>query len=156
DTWSSGRRYLSLASVLLTPGEAAQLKRLTRQFSGLLDLAVDGILADQDWWSSLAWPWPAIELARQEPPHPNRLASLYGRFDFLLDERSRVWQVIEYNADTPSGGREASGLEPAIAKLHPDARRLATGFAGRLIRTLTERLDHHPTPVHMVGVVSTH
>src|SRR5215471_17637485 len=123
DAWASGRRYLSLASICLTRAEATQLQTLTERFTHLLDAATTGILDDPDWWSTLAWPWPAIELARAEPPHPGRLASLYGRFDFLFD-RDRGWQVIEFNADTPSGGREVAGYEPAIARLHPQLRRL--------------------------------
>jgi glutathionylspermidine synthase len=155
DTWAGGRRYLSLASVCLTPAEAAQLRDVTVRFSGLLDTAVDGILEDPDWWSSLAWPWPAIELARQEPPHPGRQASLYGRFDCLLDERGD-WQVIEYNADTPSGGREATGLEPAVARLFPGLRRLTPRLRGQLLNALHTRIAQHPRPVDLIGVVSSH
>src|SRR6266571_8794842 len=151
DTWAGGRRYLSLAAVSLTGGEAKQLRDVTTQFSNLLDQAVNGILEDPNWWSALAWPWPAIELARQEPPQP----SLYGRFDCLLDERGD-WQIIEYNADTPSGGREASGLEPAIAKLYPHLRRLAPGLRSHLASAITSRIAQHPRPVHLVGVVSAH
>ncbi len=155
DTWAGGRRYLSLAAICLTPAEALQLRDVTVRFSGLLDQAVDGILEDPDWWSSLAWPWPAIELARQEPPHPGRQASLYGRFDCLLDERGD-WQVIEYNADTPSGGREATGLEPAVARLFPGLRRLTPRLRSQLLSTLRARIKQHPRPVHLVGVVSSH
>jgi len=151
DTWAGGRRYLSLAAICLTAAEAAQLRDVTVRFSTLLDQAVDGILQDPEWWSSLAWPWPAIELARQEPPRP----SLYGRFDCLLDERGD-WQVIEYNADTPSGGREASGLEPAIAKLFPKLRSLSPGLRSHLVSALTKRIAQHPRPVHLIGVVSSH
>lgn len=155
DTWAAGRRYLSLTGVCLSAREAHQLRELTRQFGPLLDRAVAGILADTDWWAALAWPWPAIEFARQEPCHPRGQASLYGRFDWLLD-RSGTWQVIEYNADTPSGGREASGLEPAIARLHPGLRPLAPPLDNRLARTLLERIHEHPRNVRLVGVVSTH
>ncbi len=155
DAWAGGRRYLSLATVCLTPAEAAQLRQVTGRFAGLLDRAVDGILHDPDWWSSLAWPWPAIELARQEPPHPGRQASLFGRFDCLLDQAGQ-WQVIEYNADTPSGGREASGLEPEIARLCPDLRRLSARLRSQLVRTFLTRIEQHPRPIRLVGVVSAH
>ncbi|MBV8716465.1 MAG: glutathionylspermidine synthase family protein, partial [Chloroflexi bacterium] len=111
DSWASGRRYLSLTTLCLTQREALQLGQVAERFGPLMDQAVSGILADTDWWAALAWPWPAIELARQEPAHPGSRASLFGRFDCLLDT-SGSWQVIEYNADTPSGGREVSGLEP--------------------------------------------
>src|SRR5207248_7974138 len=112
-------------------------------------------LADSDWWSALAWPWPAIELARQEPAHPDGFASLFGRFDCLLDAHGD-WQVIEYNADTPSGGREATGLEPAIARLHPRLGRIETHLAQRLTRTFTDRLARYARPVRLIGIVSSH
>ncbi|MBV9897276.1 MAG: glutathionylspermidine synthase family protein [Chloroflexi bacterium] len=155
DTWASGRRYLSLTTLCLTQQEALQLGQVAERFGPLMDQAVSGILADTDWWAALAWPWPAIELARQEPAHPGSRASLFGRFDCLLDT-SGSWQVIEYNADTPSGGREVSGLEPALARLHPRLRRLRHGLPSRLTRTIRERIDQYPRPVRCIGVVSTH
>jgi glutathionylspermidine synthase len=155
DTWAGGRRYLSLAAVALTPAESAQLREVTRTFSRLIDRAVDGMLADTDWWSALAWPWAAIELARQEQPHPGGHASLFGRFDCLLNGDG-VWQVIEYNADTPSGGREATGLEPVIARLHPGLRRMDPRLASRLAATLKTRTTSHAREVRLVGIVSTH
>ena len=79
DTWTSGRRYLSLAAVCLSRAEAEQLREVTRRFGPLMDRAVAGILADGDWWASLAWPWAAIELARQEPPHLHARTSIFGR-----------------------------------------------------------------------------
>jgi glutathionylspermidine synthase len=155
DTWSSGRRYLSLAAVSLSRAESEQLREVTRVFGPMMDRAVDGLLADSDWWAALAWPWAAIELARQEPPHPLGRASIFGRFDCLLDAAG-IWQVIEYNADTPSGGREASGLEPGVARLFPDLRRLFSRLAPRLAATVLERIRQHVRPVQLVGVVSTH
>jgi glutathionylspermidine synthase len=155
DTWAAGRRYLSLTCLALTGAEVGQLRALTQRFSRLIATAVDGILADPDWWSALAWPWPAIELARREPPHPGGLASLFGRFDYLLDSRGN-WQAIEYNADTPSGGREACGMEPAVARLVPSLRRIETHFADRLARALLDRIHANSRPVRLVGVVSMH
>jgi glutathionylspermidine synthase len=168
DTWAGGHRYLSLGAVVLTDEELAQLRHVTTAFSGLIDRAVDGILADPDWWSALAWPWPAIELARQEPPHPGGHASLYGRFDCLLASEGN-WQVIEYNADTPSGGREVTGLDPAVARLHPGLRRLDARLAYRLVAEVQQRVRAHTAalaaqphrrtrerPVRIIGVVSSH
>jgi glutathionylspermidine synthase len=155
DTWAAGHRYLSLTAVVLSTRELAQLRSVTRRFSALLTVAVERMLADADWWSALAWPWPAIELARQEPPHPGGHVSLYGRFDCLLDAEG-VWQVIEYNADTPSGGREVSGLEPAAARLQPGLRRIGYRLAPRLVNTLIARIRAHHRPVRSVGVVSSH
>jgi glutathionylspermidine synthase len=155
DAWAGGHRYLSLASVVLSASEAIQLRSLTVRFSALLDAAVDGILNEPDWWSSLAWPWPAIELARQEPAHPGRQATLFGRFDCLLDADG-TWRVVEYNADTPSGGREATGLEPALARLYAPRRGLSRGLPSLLVNTLRARIQRHATPVRLVGIVSSH
>jgi glutathionylspermidine synthase len=155
DAWAGGRRYLSLTSVVLSTGEVAQLRDVTVRFTDLLDTAVDGILQDSGWWSALAWPWPAIELARQEPPHPGRRVSLYGRFDCLLDENG-TWQVIEYNADTPSGGREGSGLEPALGRLYRPLRSVTGHLSTLLVDTLCERIRQWPQPVRRVGIVSSH
>jgi glutathionylspermidine synthase len=155
DSWATGRRYLSLVGVGLTEPETAQLRDVTVRFSRLLDVAVQGILDSTDWWSSLAWPWAAIELARQEPPHPGGLASLYGRFDCLLD-MTGSWRIIEYNSDTPSGGREATGLEPAVARLFPGVRPLNTRPRRQLVDTLLERMRSHARPVGLVGIVATH
>jgi glutathionylspermidine synthase len=155
DAWAGGHRYLSLTGVVLSSEELAQLRDVTERFSDLLDTAVDGILQDADWWSALTWPWPAIELARQEPPHPGRRVSLYGRFDCLLDEHG-TWQVIEYNADTPSGGREGAGLEPAVARLYPPLRGSSARLAGRLVRAVCQRISVWPRRVRRVGIVSSH
>jgi glutathionylspermidine synthase len=154
DAWAAGRRYLSLATLELSQSELEQLRAVAVRFGRLLDVAVVRILDDPDWWPDLAWPWPAIELARQEPAHPGLHTSLFGRFDCLLDGNGH-WQVIEYNADTPSGGRESSGFEPTIARLH-GLRAPSAGLARRLTATLCERIARHPRPVHMVGVVSAH
>jgi glutathionylspermidine synthase len=154
DVWAGGRRYLSLVALSLTASEAAQLREVTTRFGPLLDRAVDGILSDSDWWSGLAWPWAAIELAHQEPAHPGNV-SLFGRFDFLLNSAGN-WQVVEYNADTPSGGREATGLEPAVAALHPSLLRITDGLAEVLTATLLERVRQHNHRVVRVGIVSAH
>jgi glutathionylspermidine synthase len=148
---------VSLVALSLTSAEVAQLRQVTEQFAVLIDRAVDGILADPEWWSALAWPWPAIELARQEPRQPGSRghATLYGRFDCLLDTAGN-WQVVEYNADTPSGGREASGLEAGVARLHPGLRLLNGRLAHRLAVALTARIRAYSRPVGVVGVVSSH
>jgi glutathionylspermidine synthase len=155
DARAAGRRYLQLDALVLTSDEAKRLRLLTDALAPLLDRAVDGILEDPEWWSALAWPWPAIELARREPAHPGRMSSLFGRFDFLLDGQ-RGWQVIEYNADTPSGGREAAGLEPAIARLYSNVRTLRSDLPRQLTRALVDRVRAFAPRVSTVGVVSSH
>jgi glutathionylspermidine synthase len=161
DTRMFGWRYVSLNALVLTSGEVAQLRRLTERWAGLLDVGTQAVLNDPEWWSELAWPWPALELARQEPPHPGVQTTLFGRFDWLRDAERQTWQLVEYNADTPSGGRETESLEPAICRLHgcglsPLGRRLAP----MLGQALDARLRHWSAvrrrPTRLVGVVSSH
>jgi glutathionylspermidine synthase len=159
-----GWRYLSLNALVLTRAEADQLAYLTRHFGRLLDVASQAVLDDPDWWPELTWPWPAIELARQEPPHPDGHATLFGRFDWLLDAARHTWRLVEYNADTPSGGRETHGLEPAAWRLHGGRRRGLSPLGRRLAPLLARALDARlrawsaegRRPVRLVGVVSSH
>ncbi len=163
DTRARGWRYLSLDVLALSADETTRLRRLTERFGWLLDVATSRLLEDREWWGELAWPWPAIELARQEPAHPGGRATLYGRFDWLLDDRGE-WQLVEYNADTPSGGREVAGLEAPILRLHraahPTLSRLSARLERRLAAAILARLRHHERdtgrPVTLVGVVSAH
>ncbi|MBV9358674.1 MAG: glutathionylspermidine synthase family protein [Chloroflexi bacterium] len=166
DTRWHGRRYPSLNALLLSAPEAESLVELTRAFARLLPCAVDGLLEDPEWWPRLAWPRAAIELARQEPRSSHGAATHYGRFDWLLDTGSTPasWQLVECNADTPSGGREVSGLEPAILRLHGGGARgtrpLSRGLAGRLASVLVAevsafRRSRRPGTA-CVGVVSSH
>jgi glutathionylspermidine synthase len=72
--------------------------------------------------------------------------------------------LVEYNADTPSGGRELLGLEPSVWRLHGGAGAglapLGRGFAPRLVGAVAERLrawhSEHPEGPGVVGVVSSH
>ncbi len=158
DVRAHGWRYLSLNLLLLSPSEARSLAALTVRFGRLLDLATAGVLSDRAWWSELAWPWPAVELARQEPSHPGGRATLYGRFDWLLDEQGQ-WQLVEYNADTPSGGREVSGLEASVLRFHRRrapypvslSRRLPTVLANAIVGRVAGWSDRP-----RVGIVSSH
>jgi glutathionylspermidine synthase len=165
DTRMFGWRYVSLNALLLTPAEVAEMRQLTVRFGRLLTWATQGVLDDPDWWSELAWPWPAIELARQEPPHPGDSVTLYGRFDWLQDERNDRWQLVEYNADTPSGGREVQGLDPPILRLHrqasaPPLRRLGAHLPRQLVDAIQTRVSQFEQaqrrPVGTIGVVSSH
>jgi glutathionylspermidine synthase len=166
DTRWRGRRYPSLNALILSPEEAESLARLTRAFARLLPCAVDGLLADPEWWPRLAWPRAAIELARQEPRPSHGAATHFGRFDWLLDTTSTLpsWQLVECNADTPSGGREVSGLEPAMLRLHGGRTRgprpLSRGLARRLASVLVTEVNafrrSRRPPTARVGVVSSH
>ena len=160
DVTMHGWRYLSLNALVLTPSEADRLASLTKAFGPLLGWATRRLLEDPAWWGELAWPWPAIELARLEPDHADGLITTYGRFDWLMDEQGD-WQLVEFNSDTPSGGREVSGLEAAIVDLHAEPlRRLEPDLPGRLQSALKTRIvgweAESDRTVKRVGVVSSH
>lgn len=161
DTRLHGWRYLSLNALVLTPSEAAQLAELTPLFGRLLTRATHRLLEDPAWWADLSWPRPAIELARQEPAWPGLPVTPYGRFDWLMSASGR-WQLAEFNADTPSGGRETCGLEPPVRTLyaHHGLRRASGRLAPRLVRALRRRIAAYQRStgqaVHSVGVVSSH
>jgi glutathionylspermidine synthase len=168
DTRWRGRRYASLNALILSPAEAESLAALTRAFGRLLPYAVDGLLDDPEWWSRLAWPRAALELARQEPRPSHGAATRFGRFDWLLDTTTAPpsWQLVECNADTPSGAREVTGLEPAILRLHGGRahgpRPLSRGLASRLASSLVADVDafrrrrsRRPAAA-LVGIVSSH
>lgn len=162
-----GWRYLSLGALVLRPDEEAHLARLTTRFGRLLTWATHQILEDPAWWSGLSWPWAAVELARQEPVWVPGEVTAYGRFDWLKDARDDSWQLVEYNADTPSGGREVSGYDAPVARLHRGERsggaalsRTSVGLEGALARALVRRVRGYErttgTAVQRIGVVSSH
>lgn len=164
DTRAAGWRYLSLNALVLSSHEAAQLAELTPRFQRLASWATRRVLEDPDWWTELGWPWPAIELARQEPVWVEDQVTPYGRFDWLLEDLTGTWQLVEFNADTPSGGREVSGLEPLIVALHRRAghtlHRSTLRFERRLEAALSGRIAAFSRAtgrsVRLVGIVSSH
>ena len=95
----------------------------------------------------LGFPWVALELlAREAPDEP----LLFGRFDFVLD-RGGDWQLLEYNADTPSGGRETVAVERVVAghlgrgaAPSPPLRRTGPHLASALRRTFRRALAGLP------------
>ena len=133
DVWLFGEPYPALNAVMLTPAEHAQLVRLTTTFGRVFEKAIAALASDADALLRLGFPWLAIELLRQEPEHSTlRL----GRFDFLLD-RGGQWQLLEYNADTPSGVRETVKVESLIARhLAPHVGDLLMGSSRHLRREL--------------------
>lgn len=107
-----GEPYPALNGVVLSRAEDAALRRLTEQLAMIFAKAVAAVGRDEQALARLGFPWIAAELlAREDLAAP----ILVGRFDFLLD-RAGCWQVLEYNADTPSGAREACVVEGLIAE----------------------------------------
>ena len=111
DLWLYGEPYPTLNAVVLEPEEHASLVALTERFATIFHKAVRALQRDAGALQRLGFPWVALELlAREAPDEP----FILGRFDFVLDAGG-AWQVLEYNADTPSGTRETVAVEGVVA-----------------------------------------
>lgn len=102
DHLAGGAPYLALNGIVLTATEAADLRRLTEVFFTAFCWAGRALAPDVPRLVDMGFPWSAAELLAAEPVRP----PLVGRFDFLRDEAGHWW-LLEFNADTPSGIREA-------------------------------------------------
>lgn len=98
-----GEPYLTLNAVVLTPQEHDCLVALTERFGAIFAKAATALARDTTMLERIGFPWVAAELLRYEPEPPVVL----GRFDSVQDT-SGHWWLLEYNADTPSGFREAA------------------------------------------------
>lgn len=105
----SGEPYPTLSTLVLEQGALDSLTRLTGSFDRIISNAIDHILEDREYLVRLGFPDVAIVPLTREPREPGAPR----RFDFLLDTNG-TWQLIEYNADTPSGLRETITIEPLV------------------------------------------
>lgn len=97
-----GEPYLALNAVVLDAREAELLRGLTEVFSTAFQRAGSVLARDVPALVEMGFPWIAAELLAAESAAP----PLVGRFDFLCDAAGHWW-LLEFNADTPSGVREA-------------------------------------------------
>jgi glutathionylspermidine synthase len=140
-----GEPYPALNAIVLTTEEHRQIVSLTERFTAIFDKAVAILAEDTAALERMGFPWIAIELLQQEPPGGS---PLLGRFDFLLD-RQGCWQLLEYNADTPSGARETVRVEPLIEQhLHPFVPNLPAGTAHHLASLLRREFGNALHPHH--------
>ncbi len=127
-----GEPYLAPNAVVLSAGEHTQLRRLTDVFARALHRAGTIVMSDSAQMVEWGFPWVAAELlAAEEPRIP-----LIGRLDFVCDV-SGHWWLLEFNADTPSGIREAIVVDHIAHASIPAARRLQrpnVGLGRALIR----------------------
>src|SRR5579871_368466 len=101
-----GEPYLSRNALVLSQRDASQLKDLTACFGRAFAHAARALARDAATVESLGFPWAAAELMCAEGVR----TPLVGRFDFV-QEASGHWWLLEFNADTPSGIREATVVD---------------------------------------------
>ncbi|MBI3971399.1 MAG: glutathionylspermidine synthase family protein [Chloroflexi bacterium] len=107
-----GEPYPAMNGIVITRDEHRRLVELTQVFAVIFAKAVEALARDESALERMGFPWVAIELLGRETADA---PFVLGRFDFMLD-RGGSWQLLEYNADTPSGAREAIEVEQAIAR----------------------------------------
>lgn len=127
-----GEPYLALNALALTRADHELLCHLTSIFSSAFERAGRSLAASVPILEEIGFPWVAAELLAVEEPR----TPVVGRFDFVQDETGRWW-LLEFNADTPSGVREAIVADALVHALLPAARTLLT-VNGRLASTIAE------------------
>lgn len=126
-----GEPYLALNALVLTVADLERLRTLTAAFARAFHRVGQQLARDVPTLVELGFPWVAAELLRAEAPR----LPLVGRFDFARDVAGHWW-LLEFNADTPSGVREAIEAECALRALLPEAATLdapGQALAPRLI-----------------------
>src|SRR5712692_5208728 len=111
-----GEPYLALNAVVLDQSEAALLRHVTEQFATAFHKAAQVLAADVPRLVAMGFPWAAAELLAAETP----AMPLAGRLDFVRDAAG-AWWLLEFNADTPSGIREAIVADELVHRLLPQA-----------------------------------
>jgi glutathionylspermidine synthase len=111
-----GEPYLALNAVVLSSDDGALLPALSQVLVSIFHKAGQEVAGDVPLLIEMGFPWAAAEILAAQP----RTLPIAGRFDFVCD-RSGVWWVVEFNADTPSGVREAVVADELVKRLGPAA-----------------------------------
>ena len=111
-----GEPYLAPDALRLSPADDDLLRRLTVTFARVFDCAARQLAGETASLEEMGFPWIAAQLLAAETPR----APLVARFDFVRDERNHWW-LLENNADTPSGVREACCVERVWCELFGSA-----------------------------------
>ena len=142
-----GEPYPALNGIVLTAAQHESLSALTETFARIFEKASTALAQDPAALERLGFPWLTRELLGREVAEQaeNARPIVVGRFDFLLDEAGE-WQLLEYNADTPSGPRETVEVEAAIFRhLHLEEagslRRSGAIHTERVTQAVLEALD---------------
>jgi glutathionylspermidine synthase len=144
-----GEPYLALNAVVLEPDEDARLRWATTALASALHKAGQALCRDVPQLVELGFPWAAAQLLAVETPrHP-----VVGRFDFAQD-RDGCWWLLEYNADTPSGVREAVVGDRLVRELAPGGAELGLPNAG-LADQLADAFDAAVPDGPALGVITS-
>jgi glutathionylspermidine synthase len=147
-----GEPYLAYNGIALDPNDDVVLRRLTRVFASAFTRAAQEVARDVAGLVEMGFPWIAAELVAAETILPPAV----GRFDFVRDADGRWW-LLEFNADTPSGIREAIAVNRLVGEMLPEAHALRTpsaGLADALAASFLTALDDLP-PGSALGLLTS-
>lgn len=162
----AGDPYPALGALVVAPGAARSLARATERVARVLARAADGAARDPGALARMGFPPVFIEMVGRESPGT---PPVLGRVDFLRDpvpwpggdDPAGAWRAVEYNADTPSGLREAVSVAPLVRRHLPRTLAgtvpVATGTARRVAAAMV-RAVAAPLPcgraVETLGIVA--
>ncbi|MCC6173727.1 MAG: glutathionylspermidine synthase family protein [Chloroflexi bacterium] len=147
-----GEPYLAPNALVLSARDRACLERLTSAFTSILDVAGRRLVSDVPALIGMGFPWAAAELLATEVPR----RPLVARFDLVQDGRG-AWRILECNADTPSGVREAVVCEGLVHEMLPEARglrRTSADLSALLAHAFCRALTDLPEGA-VLGLVTT-
>src|SRR3954470_1377450 len=152
DLLVEGEPYLAPNAVVLDPGESAQLRKLTSAFAAAFRRAGEIVMTDRALMEDWGFPWLAAELLAAEVAR----MQVVGRFDFLPDADGS-WRLLEFNADTPSGIREAIAVDAIVHRMIPGAsvfERPNRLLRGALVKAFEHAITNTPTRRRRLGLVT--
>jgi glutathionylspermidine synthase len=156
-----GEPYPALNGIVLSAAQHESLCGLTERFARVFEKASAALARDPAALERLGFPWLTRELLGSEAEQTAAEPIVLGRFDFLLDEAG-AWQLLEYNADTPSGPRETVQVEAAIAEqlalergATPTLRRSGPTHTQRVTQAVLEALGPTESPDERVLGIMT-
>jgi glutathionylspermidine synthase len=146
-----GEPYLALNAVVLSAADSALLQSLTNIFSLVFDRVGRRLASDVPSLIEMGFPWVAAELLARESPR----IPLVGRFDFVRDLAGHWW-LLEFNADTPSGIREAIVGDQLVHELleRPCLLRPNEGLVDALTGAFRSAVQDLPTG-DALGLITT-
>lgn len=146
-----GEPYLALNAIVLDAADSDLLKRLTNHLSAAFHRAAGRLAMDVPTLVEMGFPWVAAELLAAEPPR----LPIVGRFDFVRDEAGHWW-LLEFNADTPSGIREAVVCDKLVYDLLAPVmlERPSRGLADALVGAFRDALLDLPRG-SVLGLITT-
>ena len=117
DTFACGGLRVIPESIVLTPGEHAQIVSMTERLAAILRGIERRVRMRPEMLQRIGIPPVVAEMISREADSPMQLA----RYDFFPTLEGG-WAVSEFNEDVPGGFNEIIAAEQLLARYHPGLR----------------------------------